>query len=800
MNASRPLNDTHFPARFRHAAMATAVLAVFGSPALALAQVAPAGSASAVGTEMPAISGGVAMSYTGGLSQLGIGIDKDSRIRGQASHVLNEDALSAWIAQGWLGGGSGGVRIDYNWIAGENDKPAVDGMVRKLFAAVDRNRDADSKLTIGFGLERENWFGSISYAQGLSDRRWIGPATITEVSREQTGTESGRPYIDTLVTSTSTRFFERAYEHGVGVRTGYLYPEALIRVSVGADREWGEFSARQSTVSLGLEKFFSGSPHSLGLSLEKYRKSGEYESQGDGSRVQLTYRFSLGGSPAASSAGWRETIATRQVQTPAATEPGAEQRQSLAPIVQTKTELRIVKTTATMTGDAFFELNSAQLTPSAKVDLDRVATILKTTERAGNIKIAGHTCDLGSDAYNMKLSQRRASSVRDYLSAQSMLPLDVFVTEGKGESEPKYPNTRESRSKNRRVDLDFIQYRDKTEEVQVPIEVKTQSPGIPTAVQWKTEVIDQEPAWVRRALRNTIPHKQTVDTYRGAEITQATTSSRAYVNRVPVAVDDSVTLATGVATSISVLSNDSDPDGNKLSIASVTVPSHGTAVISGNTITYTPTSGFSGVDSFSYTIDDGAGGRASAKVIANIMNSAPLAKDDAVTVSSGVATNISVLANDSDPDGNPLTIVAVSSPAHGTATISGSSILYTPTNGYIGIDSFSYTVDDGAGGRSSAQVTATVQRSNRSPQANNDRYVVGSSGIWPMNVLANDSDPDGDPIAIASFTQPSTGVVTQVGNSLSFQSAGSFAYTTFTYTINDGYGGTSTATVTVVDP
>ena len=265
-------------------------------------------------------------------------------------------------------------------------------------------------------------------------------------------------------------------------------------------------------------------------------------------------------------------------------------------------------------------------------------------------------------------------------------------------------------------------------------------------------------------------------------------------------MDDSVTLATGVATSISVLSNDSDPDGNKLSIASVTVPSHGTAVISGNTITYTPTSGFSGVDSFSYTIDDGAGGRASAKVIANIMNSAPLAKDDAVTVSSGVATNISVLANDSDPDGNPLTIVAVSSPAHGTATISGSSILYTPTNGYIGIDSFSYTVDDGAGGRSSAQVTATVQRSNRSPQANNDRYVVGSSGIWPMNVLANDSDPDGDPIAIASFTQPSTGVVTQVGNSLSFQSAGSFAYTTFTYTINDGYGGTSTATVTVVDP
>jgi len=368
-----------------------------------------------------------------------------------------------------------------------------------------------------------------------------------------------------------------------------------------------------------------------------------------------------------------------------------------------------------MASDAFFEFDKAELTAIARRELDRVADILKTTERAGNIRIAGHTCDIGTEAYNLRLSQRRANAVRGYL-AKAGLPADAFVAEGLGESKPKYPNTRATREKNRRVDVEFVQYRDKQEEVQVPIEVVTPVPlskrQTVAPVTWREEVIDQEPAWVRRALRNTVPHKQTVDSYRGAKVTQVASTSRTWVNRAPVA------------------------------------------------------------------------------------------QDDAVTVAQNATATIDVLGNDSDPDGNALAIVSVGAAAHGTVSIAGNALRYTPAVGYVGSDVFTYAVDDGAGGQASAMVRVTVQRANQPPLAHDDSFTVGYSGDWPLNVLANDADPDGDALSFISFTQPSqaVGTVAQDGNRLVFRGAARFMSVTFTYTISDGHGGTSTATVTLIDP
>jgi hypothetical protein len=159
-----------------------------------------------------------------------------------------------------------------------------------------------------------------------------------------------------------------------------------------------------------------------------------------------------------------------------------------------------------------------------------------------------------------------------------------------------------------------------------------------------------------------------------------------------------------------------------------------------------------------------------------------------------------VLANDSDPDGNSLRIVSVGRPAHGTAVVSGDTIVYTSAAGFFGADNFSYTVDDGAGGQATAQVAVTVQIPNEPPLAQDDLYFVSSVGTKALNVLENDTDPDGDALSIVSFTQPSTGIVTRVGNGLLFESTGPFPRTTFTYTVSDGRGGTSTATVTLIDP
>ncbi len=716
MNNFYPLSQSSLlPRQFRKLAIATAVVAIFGTPLAAQAQMAfpivnPSGASR---PDIPAESSALALSFAGNLSQIGFGIDTDGRLSGQLTHVLQESALSATVAQAWVGvNGGGGLRLDYNWMTSADGKAQADSSVKKIFAAVDRNSDGDSKATFGIGLERENWFGAFSLSRGLSDRRWSGPAALTQTTEQINGSDAGRPYIDTLRTDIATRYFQKGYEQGLGLRLGYFYPTSQVRVSVGLDHETGDFSARQDTLSIGLEKFFGGSPHSLGVTFEQYKKSGDFEAGSDGSRLQFMYRYSFGGSAMASSAGWRSAAITREALVPASPIRVEEARPVILPIVTARTDFKIVKTTASMTSDAFFGLDNADLTVTAKSELDRVADLLKTSQHSGNIKIAGHTCDLGSFAYNLKLSQRRADAVRDYLVQHSGIAADVFVTEGMGESQPKFPNTKESRQKNRRVDLEYVQYREHKEEVQVPAEVVTveTTPAVSEKVQWKTEVIEQEPTWVRRALRHAIPHKQSVDSYRGAEITRTTTTSRAYLNR------------------------------------------------------------------------------------------APIAQDDVATVPSSVTTTINVLANDSDPDGDKLTIVSVTTPANGSAVVVGNAVVYTSGARFGGTDSFSYTVDDGAGGRTTARVNVTVQRSNQLPVANMDKYTGSGFGTWRLTVLANDTDPDGDPLTIVSFTQPSVGVVAKVGNELTFTPFGPFLTDTFTYTIQDPFGGSSTATVLLIDP
>lgn len=103
---------------------------------------------------------------------------------------------------------------------------------------------------------------------------------------------------------------------------------------------------------------------------------------------------------------------------------------------------------------ATFELNSATLTPGTMQLLDTVAEALNSENLVSQcFQLAGHTCDLGDDAYNMDLSRRRADSVRDYLVSLGV-ESERLVTTGYGETAPMVPNSSEdTREKNRRVDL-----------------------------------------------------------------------------------------------------------------------------------------------------------------------------------------------------------------------------------------------------------------------------------------------------------------------------------------------------------
>lgn len=172
----------------------------------------------------------------------------------------------------------------------------------------------------------------------------------------------------------------------------------------------------------------------------------------------------------------------------------------------------------------------------------------------------------------------------------------------------------------------------------------------------------------------------------------------AQVNTAPTPQNDTATTNEDTPVTINVLLNDTDPDGNTLTLQSVANGSKGTTAINAGQVVYTPNANANGTDTFTYVVSDGALS-ASANVTVTItpVNDAPVAVADSVTVTKDTPKVITVLANDSDVDGDALTVASVSIPGHGTAVITdGTKVTYTPTAGYTGTDTFTYVVTDGA--------------------------------------------------------------------------------------------------------
>ncbi len=269
-------------------------------------------------------------------------------------------------------------------------------------------------------------------------------------------------------------------------------------------------------------------------------------------------------------------------------------------------------------------------------------------------------------------------------------------------------------------------------------------------------------------------------------------------NTAPVAQNDNAATSANTPVTIAVLSNDSDADGDSLSITG-TSGVNGSAAIQNGAIVFTPNSGFSGVETFSYSISDGKGGSASANVSVSVAsaNNAPVAVADSATTQSGNSVTIAVLANDYDLDGDSLTITGTSG-VNGTASISGGNISFMPSAGFSGTEVFNYSITDGKGGYATGSVAVTVSApSNTAPVANNDLVSISSKSSVTIAVLLNDTDPEGDTLTVTGFSQPKLGSVSRVGNQLIFTPSKRFKTSeSFSYTISDG-SLSATATVTV---
>jgi hypothetical protein len=186
-------------------------------------------------------------------------------------------------------------------------------------------------------------------------------------------------------------------------------------------------------------------------------------------------------------------------------------------------------------------------------------------------------------------------------------------------------------------------------------------------------------------------------------------------------------------------------------------------------------------------------------------NQPPVAVDDTVTIDEDTRVHVDVLANDSDPDGDALTV----SDFDGTGARGGTvkcadtgTCTYRPPANFSGRDTFAYTVSDGKGGVAFGTVTIKIRPVNDPPVAEADVAATDEDTRVRINVLANDSDPDGDVLAINGYDAASA-----QGGKVKCSDVGICAYTppagftgtdSFTYTVDDGNGGSAIGTVTVV--
>ena len=289
-------------------------------------------------------------------------------------------------------------------------------------------------------------------------------------------------------------------------------------------------------------------------------------------------------------------------------------------------------------------------------------------------------------------------------------------------------------------------------------------------------------------------------------------------NPAPDAVDDMVNTDVDTPIDIVAMANDSDPDGDALHIALINQqPANGTVTINTDgTITYTPNSGFTGTDSFTYVLEDANGGRDEATITVNVGNDDggvpqvtgpnggavgpdgeimdPVSLEDGATI-----TPIDAGSHFSDPDGQPLTFSATGLPEG--LSIDPATGQITGTLAHDASASGPYEVTITAVDPDGKQVsgTLTLNVNNPAPVAADDEGWTNPDTPLQLGVMANDADPDGDAFDISISGPPANGTVVVNGDgSVTYTPNSGFTGTdTFEYTITDEQGATDTAEVTV---
>ena len=261
------------------------------------------------------------------------------------------------------------------------------------------------------------------------------------------------------------------------------------------------------------------------------------------------------------------------------------------------------------------------------------------------------------------------------------------------------------------------------------------------------------------------------------------------------AVADSATTLEDQPVTVAVLANDTG-GGAPLAITAVTQGTNGTVSIVGTSVQYAPAANFNGGDSFSYTASDGTtSSSATVTVTVTPGNDPPAANDDTAATDEDTAAILAVLGNDTDIDGDTLSLSAVTQGALGSVAISGTTVTYTPNANVSGADSFSYTATDGQES-DTATVSVTINPVNDAPVAVNDTAITDQNVAVTIDVLTNDVDIDSAALAVTAVGTSPNATITTNGTTVTYTPSPTFFGTdSFTYTVSDG-SLSSTGTVT----
>jgi hypothetical protein len=287
------------------------------------------------------------------------------------------------------------------------------------------------------------------------------------------------------------------------------------------------------------------------------------------------------------------------------------------------------------------------------------------------------------------------------------------------------------------------------------------------------------------------------------------------VDDPPVAVNDTATVSEDAnATAVGVLANDTNTDGGPKQVASVTQPANGTVAITGggSGLTYKPNANYcnsqvgGAIDTFTYKLNGGSTGTVAMTV--TCVNDLPVAVNDAATVGLNAnAIAVGVLANDTDPEGDAKQVASVTQPANGTVAITGggTGLTYRPNASYCNnrggaADTFTYTLNGG----STATVAMTVTCAELPVAVEDSARTTEDADVAAIDVLANDTDPDGGPKQVVSVSPPANGTVaiTAGGTDVTYRPNANYCNDDegvppdiFTYALN---GGSSTRVDVVV--